>query len=47
MTGEKRFNLVEMDNKTIYIRNTLTGEKEPFVPLVKGKIGMYVCSPTI
>ncbi len=32
---------------TVYIKNTLTGKKEPFVPLVPGKMGMYVCGPTV
>ena len=27
--------------------NTLSGEKEPFKPLVAGKIGMYVCGITV
>jgi cysteinyl-tRNA synthetase len=29
------------------IFNTLTKRKEKFVPLVKGKVGMYVCGPTV
>jgi cysteinyl-tRNA synthetase len=29
------------------IYNTLTRKKEKFVPVVKGKVGMYVCGPTI
>ncbi len=29
------------------IYNTLTGRKEEFVPLVPGKVGMYVCGPTV
>lgn len=29
------------------IFNTLTGKKEEFVPLVKGRVGMYVCGPTV
>ncbi|MDD2366550.1 MAG: cysteine--tRNA ligase [Desulfuromonadaceae bacterium] len=29
------------------IYNTLTGEKEIFVPLVAGKVGMYVCGVTV
>ncbi|MFC5044384.1 cysteine--tRNA ligase [Aquimarina hainanensis] len=36
-----------MNNRTIYIKNSLSGEKELFTPLVKGKIGMYVCGPTV
>jgi len=27
--------------------NTLSGEKEPFVPRVSGKVGMYVCGVTV
>jgi len=29
------------------IYNTLTGKKEEFVPLVPGKVGMYVCGNTV
>ena len=29
------------------IFNTLTGQKEPFVPLVPGRVHMYVCGPTV
>ena len=29
------------------VYNTLSGEKEPFVPLVAGKAGMYVCGVTV
>ncbi|MEM6525304.1 MAG: cysteine--tRNA ligase [Bacteroidota bacterium] len=35
-----------VDSK-IHLRNTLTGEKELFTPITKGKIGMYVCGPTV
>ena len=31
----------------IRIHNTLTGRKELLVPLVAGKVGMYVCGPTV
>jgi len=34
-------------NKDIYLTNNLSNEKEKFVPLDKGKIGMYVCGPTV
>ena len=27
--------------------NTLSGSKEKFIPLKKGKVGMYVCGPTV
>ncbi len=29
------------------IHNSLTGRKEPFVPLVPGQVGMYVCGMTV
>jgi len=32
---------------TITLYNTLTGKKEKFVPIVEGKVGMYVCGPTV
>jgi cysteinyl-tRNA synthetase len=35
-----------MEN-SIIIYNTLTRKKEVFKPLVEGKVGMYVCGPTV
>lgn len=32
---------------TIKLYNTLTRQKEDFVPLVEGKVKMYVCGPTV
>ena len=32
---------------SLAIYNTLTRRKEPFVPLVPGKAGLYVCGPTV
>jgi cysteinyl-tRNA synthetase len=32
---------------TLKLYNTLTREKSEFVPLHKGKVGMYVCGPTV
>ncbi len=32
---------------SLKIYNTLTGKKELFVPLQPGKVGMYVCGPTV
>src|SRR5579864_9140109 len=29
------------------VYNTLTRQKEPFNPVVAGKVGMYVCGPTV
>jgi len=31
----------------IFIYNTLTRKKEEFVPLTPGKLGLYVCGPTV
>ena len=31
----------------IHIFNTLTRQKEEFVPLEEGKVKMYVCGPTV
>jgi cysteinyl-tRNA synthetase len=31
----------------IQFHNTLTGRKEPFVPLVPGEVHMYTCGPTV
>ncbi len=32
---------------SLKIYNTLTGKKDEFVPLEAGKIGIYVCGPTV
>ena len=32
---------------SIHIYNTLTRQKEPFVPIEEGKVKMYVCGPTV
>ena len=34
-------------NQTLKIYNSLSGEKENFVPIHEGNIGMYVCGPTV
>lgn len=36
-----------VDNKVLKVYNTKTREKEEFIPLIKGKVGMYVCGPTV
>lgn len=36
-----------MNSKPLYIKNSLTGRKELFVPLVDNNVGMYVCGPTV
>ena len=33
--------------RKLKIYNTLTKEKEPFKPIVKNHVGMYVCGPTV
>ncbi len=34
-------------NNTIYIKNSLTGKKEIFVPIHSDFVGVYVCGPTV
>lgn len=34
-------------NSELYIYNSLTGQKEKFVPIHPKKVGMYVCGPTL
>jgi cysteinyl-tRNA synthetase len=36
-----------MNNNQLKIYNSLTGEKEIFVPIHQGNVGMYVCGPTV
>ena len=31
----------------LWVYNSLTGKKERFVPTVEGRVGMYVCGPTV
>ena len=39
---------MDVDKKyPIQVFNSLSGKKELFIPLVKGKIGMYICGPTV
>ena len=33
--------------KALYLTNTLTREKELFKPIHEGRVGMYVCGPTV
>jgi cysteinyl-tRNA synthetase len=35
------------ESNILKIYNSLSGEKEVFVPVIEGKIGMYVCGPTV
>ncbi len=34
-------------NSDIFLYNTLTRQKEKFIPLEKGRVGIYVCGPTV
>lgn len=34
-------------NTPLYLYNSLTGQKELFKPIIDGKVGMYVCGPTL
>ena len=36
-----------MTQQPLYIQNTLTRKKEEFKPIIPGKVGMYVCGPTV
>src|SRR6476469_5223396 len=36
-----------MPASTLRVYSTLTRTKEPFVPVKPGKIGMYLCGPTV
>jgi cysteinyl-tRNA synthetase len=40
--------MIEREQKmSLKIYNTLTREKETFIPLKNGEVGMYVCGPTV
>src|SRR5437868_14704215 len=36
-----------MDAPALQVYNTLTKKKEPFATVQPGKVGMYVCGPTV
>jgi cysteinyl-tRNA synthetase len=38
---------METPSEDIHFFNTLTRKKEKFVPIEKGKVGMYCCGPTV
>lgn len=41
---------IKMNNsnkKQLLIFNSLSGKKEPFIPIHKDRVGMYVCGPTL
>ena len=43
----KKNKMSRYNQNTIKIYNSLSGEKENFVPVHEGNIGMYVCGPTV
>jgi cysteinyl-tRNA synthetase len=43
---ERRISSLEGKGETIRVYNTMSGEKEDFIPLVAGKVNMYVCGIT-
>jgi len=43
---EKRINALEGKEEMIRIYNTMSGEKEDFIPIVPNRVGMYVCGIT-
>src|SRR3989344_3554091 len=38
---------VRINGLPIFLHNTLSGEKEKFVPIESGKVSMYNCGPTV
>src|SRR6187549_945507 len=36
-----------MNTQTIYITNSLSRQKEKFEPVTPGRVGLYVCGPTV
>jgi cysteinyl-tRNA synthetase len=44
--GAGRLEVADMEHR-LRVYNTLTRQKEPFNPVVPGKVGMYVCGPTV
>jgi cysteinyl-tRNA synthetase len=38
---------MKMSRQNLSIYNSLTGKKEKFTPIQAGKVGMYVCGPTL
>jgi len=39
--------MTRYQDNTLYIYNSLSGKKEVFTPINPGKVGMYVCGPTV
>ena len=47
IASNKKIKMPKYKDHSIKIYNSLSGEKENFVPINDGKIGMYVCGPTV
>ena len=47
IASNKKIKMPKFKDHSIKIYNSLSGEKENFVPINDGKIGMYVCGPTV
>jgi cysteinyl-tRNA synthetase len=45
--SSKKKNMPLYSSQKLKIYNSLSGEKETFVPIHEGNIGMYVCGPTV
>lgn len=41
------FRIRGADNMDFYIYNTMSRNKEKFIPVKKGRVGMYTCGPTV
>ena len=39
--------MAKYQDHQLYVYNSLSGQKEIFIPITPGKIGMYVCGPTV
>ncbi len=39
--------MAKYQDHQLYVYNSLSGQKEIFTPITPGKIGMYVCGPTV
>ena len=46
-TGAPEVFIVQKGRNQMKVYNTLTRQKEEFVPMEEGKVKMYVCGPTV
>ena len=42
-----RLQIYKYMENPLFIYNTLSRKKEQFVPIHDGRVGMYVCGPTV